>query len=322
MKTPTQISRIHRNLGALAALCLPVLPAAAVILVQTDFDTGYTTGSIHGQSGTTDTGLSGTWTVAQGTDSGTPATYQKDLGNFTIVNGGLSYSVSGGGIINGGSNALQYTYGTASSANNGAYVSLGSNINSDIYVRFLLNVPTPAALSSASLFLWLSNASGSNHLAAHPGAGIYTTGLAAGLAAQAYQNSDSAINSRTESYPVTATTTYLVVAKISKVGDSVTKYNSASIWVNPAYGDASTPDSSVTGTGTNITSINTIGFQFQNMTSTGSPEYLIDGLVIGTTWADVMPAPVPEPSTCAALAGLAALALTLIRRRKRRSSEL
>lgn len=59
-----------------------------------------------------------------------------------------------------------------------------------------------------------------------------------------------------------------------------------------------------------MTAIDDVGFKAQATTG----DFLVDNLLIGTTWADVTP--VPEPSTLA-LAGLGMLGLAFARRMRR-----
>jgi hypothetical protein len=109
-------------------------------------------------------------------------------------------------------------------------------------------------------------------------------------------------------------TTYLVVMEYTFSSEA------ANIWVDPSSstfgGSAPTADVSTNGTVSFSSGIDNVGFKAQG---TGSSTYILDNLLIGTTWADVtpVPEPAPEPSTFA-LAGFGLLGLVARFRRARR----
>jgi MYXO-CTERM domain-containing protein len=59
--------------------------------------------------------------------------------------------------------------------------------------------------------------------------------------------------------------------------------------------------------------VDDVGFKAQGNTTTG--DFTIDDLLVGTTWSDVAPGTVPEPSVFA-LGGLGLLALLRFRRQR------
>ena len=85
-------------------------------------------------------------------------------------------------------------------------------------------------------------------------------------------------------------TTYLIIEMIDL--DAKT----ASLWINPdsnTFGGIA-PATTASLSGITATAIDNVGFKAQ--TAAGGP-FLIDNLLIGTTWADVTPvAPAPAPS--------------------------
>lgn len=99
---------------------------------------------------------------------------------------------------------------------------------------------------------------------------------------------------------------------ISGTGNDVSR-----LWINPTsatFGDEAAPTATLTSTGgTDIASINS----FLIRGASGSPGGVFDELRIGSTWAEVTPAAIPEPSTYVAIFGALALgAVACVRRRK------
>jgi hypothetical protein len=93
-----------------------------------------------------------------------------------------------------------------------------------------------------------------------------------------------------------------------------TSDDAVSLWVNPTPGGSlPTPDVSfVQSAGTDATGLQVVGFKAQSVATTGN--WIFDSLRVGTSWGDVVPLAVPEPSTVA-LGGLAIAALVAFRRR-------
>lgn len=99
---------------------------------------------------------------------------------------------------------------------------------------------------------------------------------------------------------------------VSGTGNDVSR-----LWVNPSsatFAAGAAPSATLTSTGgTDIASINS----FLIRGATGSPAGLMDELRIGTSWAAVTPAAIPEPSTYGAIFGAVVLgAVACVRRRR------
>lgn len=214
-------------------------------------------------------------------------------GNLTIGNGNLTYP----GLQDLGGNELSVGWGvSAGTATNGfANVTSGS-----IYYSFLIDCTTaPSAQYLTALNPGTTGPSGSSdalqvNVATATGGwkvGVRTPGASTTLAGTV----------------LSLGTTYLVV-----VGYNFTTH-AATLYLNPtAGGSQPAADVTITGNGT-VTSIDNVGFKAQTTGNTGA--FLIDNILIGTTWADVV-TPAPEPATCV-LAGFGMLGLVLARRMRR-----
>ena len=119
----------------------------------------------------------------------------------------------------------------------------------------------------------------------------------------------------------TAGQTVFVVASYEFV--TGTQNDIARMWINPDPADfalGSPPAATLTsapGTGVNDSSANVLAFNLRNVNTVGTPTgVMFDELRVGTSWADVVPAAVPEP-TAVGLAGLGLLVLACYRLRKR-----
>jgi hypothetical protein len=213
---------------------------------------------------------------------------------MTIASGDLTYA----GLADQGGNELQIANGSAGSIFN----TFANQTSGQIYYSFLFD---PTAVDSANNYFTAMN----------PGTGAPNGGSDA---IDAYYYSTGKIELRANAQAATAgtgpvltlNTTHLVVEMIDLTAKT------ASLWVDP---DASTfggtaPAATATLSGITATAIDDVGFKTQ--AAAGGP-YLIDNLLIATTWAEVTPAGVPEPSTFA-LAGLSILGLISARRRMRK----
>jgi len=255
---------------------LLVQSANATLLFSEGF--GYTSGT--GLPGSINPGNSTAW------GNGNSAA-------LSIGSGNLTYS----GLQDLGGNDLVINNGTASSSIN----TYANQTAGQVYYSFLFN---PTAVDSANNFITALN----------PGTASPNGGSDA---IDAYYYADGHIRIRANAQSASAGTgpvltlgtTYLVVEEIDLTAKT------ASLWVDP---DSSTfggtaPTATATLSGITATAVDNVGFKAQS--AAGGP-YSIDNVLIGTTWADVTPAAVPEPSTFALAGAGLGIMFMMIRRRR------
>ncbi|HKW28644.1 MAG TPA: PEP-CTERM sorting domain-containing protein [Verrucomicrobiae bacterium] len=224
---------------------------------------------------------------------GNSATWTGGNSGLTIASGNLTYA----GLADQGGNELSIANGTAGSSE----IQFANQTSGQIYYSFLFN---PSVVNSGNNYFTAMN----------PGTSTPNGGSDA---IDAYYYSTGKIELRGNAQAATAgtgpvltlNTTYLIVEMIDLTA------HTASLWVNPdssTFGNTA-PTATATLSGLTATAIDNVGFKAQS----GTGAFLVDNLLIGTTWADVTPAGVPEPSTFA-LAGLGILGWISARRRMRK----
>lgn len=211
---------------------------------------------------------------------------------LTIVSGNLTYA----GLADQGGNELQIANGAAQSQ----YITFANQTSGQIYYSFLFN---PSVVNSANNYFTAMN----------PGVSVPNGGSDA---IDAYYYSNGKIELRGNAQSATAGTgtaltlgtTYLIVEEIDLTAQT------ANLWVDPSSSTfgLTAPTATASLSGLTATAIDNVGFKAQAGTGT----FLIDNLLVGTTWADVTPIAVPEPATFT-LAGLGMLGLIFARRARK-----
>jgi len=219
--------------------------------------------------------------------------WQGGATGLSIVSGNLTYT----GLPDQGGNELQIANGAAGTS----YITFANQTSGQIYYSFLFNA---SVVDSANTYFTAMN----------PG----TTAPAGGAdAIDAYYYSSGKMEIRGNAQSaqagtgtaLTLGTTYLIVEEIDLTAKT------ASLWINPSSSSfgGTAPTATANLSSLTATAIDNVGFK----TQTGTGTFLVDNLLIGTTWADVTSAvPTPEPTTCA-LAGLGLLGLVLARRMRK-----
>jgi hypothetical protein len=221
---------------------------------------------------------------------GNSAIWSTANSTLSIISGNLTYA----GLADQGGNELQISAGTAAAS----IIQFANQTSGQIFYSFLFNAS-------------VANGGNTYFTAMNPST-TAPNGGADAIDAYYYSNGKMEIRGNAQSAQagtgtaLTLGTTYLIVEKIDL--DAKT----ASLWINP---DSSTfggtaPTATANLSSLTATAIDNVGFK-----AAGTGTFVVDNLLIGTTWADVTTA-VPEPATFG-LAGLGMLGLILARRMRR-----
>lgn len=273
-----------------ATLLTGQLLRASVIATEDFEDKSLAT--LEGQGG--GSGFSGTWSVG-GTDS-----------RVMVVNSALSYS-NGAVGSSGGSQALQFLWEANETATDGIMSrALNSPANGTVYMSLLfrdtVNNDTFTLGGPNDFVQWgFDNAGGGN-----PNATI----LRRNGELQARSNT-SAGNSAGSGDLSILNQTRMLVFKATRGGGN---YNAISLFVDPSSLTEPGAADATSNTDSGISSFS--HFVARSAFHEQNDAFLIDNIRIGTTWEDVVTAPVvaiPEPST-SMLCGLASV--ILLRRRR------
>jgi hypothetical protein len=225
---------------------------------------------------------------------GNSTAWSSGSANLTVVSGNLTYA----GLADQGGNELKINNGVSAGS---IYNTFANQTSGQIYYSFLFD---PTAVDSGNNYFTAMN----------PGT---TPPGGSGDAIDAYYYAAGQIEVRGAAQSATAgtgtalslNTTYLIVEEIDLTAKT------ASLWVDPnssTFGGTA-PTATASLSSLTATAIDDVGFKAQS--AAGGP-YLVDNLLIGTTWADVTPSAVPEPASFA-LAGLGMISLVFARRMRR-----
>jgi hypothetical protein len=292
-----------RNYLLILALFLAATPAVyASITASEDFQS-YAPGTLSSQAG----GGIG-WTGPWGTTTG-------NANVLDTTASPLTYSIVGGGKLNGGSRAMQGSVNTVASGTVLGNRQLASPLTSTFFVSCMMQYSgtgTNAVDGNDTFSFYLSNGAGATANALTFGFRNPAAGQSPTFMVRTATGSPPAGGFITPSNGVPAGQAYLAVAQYLWDG---TSYSGINAWLNPAYGDSGTPQITQSLTaGSGLTSASYAFFRdFAN--STGDA-WTVDNLLVGSTWADVVA--IPEPNSAVLLTlGAAVGGLFSLRRGKR-----
>jgi hypothetical protein len=264
----------------------------AQVIASDSFD--YPVGSLNGQSG--GMGWTGNWAAS------TVST--------AVVSGGLSYSSGSISITGGGTSMRLGASANGDNSQSPTVRQFASQTGSDVYFSFLFSSPYGSPAANDDYFsVWAGNStptpfSATNVFQAYE---RIATGSNVGFGVNAGGNVNSA------SLTAQPNVTYLIVGRITNEGTTGTgdNYDRIELYLNPTSATLpATPNAAVNMSGAGLANVDRIGFRFALLDDVND-QYLVDNLVVGSSFASV----VPENQTCFLL-GLAGILLGFRRWRK------
>jgi hypothetical protein len=191
-----------------------------------------------------------------------------------------------------------------------AYRSLTAFTGNDLYISFLVQVPSGTSVDTNDfLSLWLENGVPSSSSTNRPNIGLKGNRGDGSGTDDVFVRTTGSSGSFVVGSNLSVDTTYHIVGHLYR-SNPLGNYTNFDAWLDPSIGDLAVPEASFVGNA-GINQINRIGFRTANLEATD--KILIDKLMLGTAWNDVVT--VSEPGMLA-LFGLGLFGLAAMRRRK------
>lgn len=291
--TTIQFPRNSRFASLAAGLLMIALPAQASLLLYEGFN--YESAPIVGQNG--GSGFGGAWT-----QYASPASINLNAGlDYTDTNDDVLLAIGGSASITSvASGGITRAFGAITAA---------ADTTTTYWLSFVGSTAWSATGSGNNYFSSLRLSSGTTDLlsvGAFGGSANWRVRANGGT----YSSATTSLNSSTEA---------LIVVRID-VNTAAAGNDAVYLWINPTL-NAEPSIAATAGfiTGNDLWSAFSLdGLRIsvnENATASATKSISLDELRFGTTYSDVTPQAIPEPASAGTMAGLAALALLLIRRR-------
>jgi hypothetical protein len=285
--------------AVLSCLFLAPLAASSAVISEDNFD--YSAGNTNGLDG--GTGWAGSWNNF----------YQNELSAIVTPTTALTYSNTGANTIGGG-NAVE-THRVDGNTSNTSMIRQSSGVatGETFYLRVLIRMESGTWDNDDFIVAFADDEEGTRSSSHSPGPNLGLRGALSGT--EDFMARTNTSNYATSDVSFVAGVTYMMVAKFEDTnGDD--QYDTASIWINPEVGDASTPQAVSSVDSSYVSTISYAGFRLG-----GSLEeediFLFDALAITDSWDSALSV-IPESGSSSSLMGVGIIILVLSYRRFRK----
>ncbi len=294
---------LSRTLTRLFLPCLLLTPflATATVISEENFD--YAVGNTYNLGG--GTGWVGDWNNFA----------QTELSAIVAPSTALTYSNTGANTIGGG-NALE-TQRVSTNNSNTPMIrqSTGVPTGETFYLRVLMRMESGTWNDDDFIVAFADDEEGTRSSSHSPGPNLGLRGALSGT--EDFMARTSTSNYAVSDVSFSAGNTYMLVAKFED-SDADDQYDTASIWVNPAVGDAATPQAVSTVGDSFVSTISYAGFRLGGSLDDGDI-FLFDALVLADSWNSALSV-IPESNSSPALMGVGIVLLALSYRRYRKGT--